>query len=58
MAGKGSEKQAKCARSACNCEPEGGSKYCSASCQDAAGETGASCNCGHARCAEPKITVA
>jgi hypothetical protein len=41
----------KCAHPACKCQARPDSKYCSQSCEDAAGTTEISCNCGHPGCA-------
>lgn len=41
----------KCAHPACNCPAGENGKYCSQYCEDAAGTTEISCNCGHSGCA-------
>jgi hypothetical protein len=45
------EKQRKCAHTACTCIAAEGSKYCSARCEELAGQTVTKCPCGHAECA-------
>jgi hypothetical protein len=40
----------KCARPACNCVPEEGQRYCSATCADAKHVTEIACQCQHPAC--------